>query len=85
MFLFLLRQESNLDALKTAASHGTMEPPVTNRSDSSLARGRSSYDLSKTQLTFRLRIRDPLITKQSKQCLHHAERKAVYWVWFLAS
>lgn len=57
--------ESNLDALKTAASHGTMEPPVTNRSDSSLARGRSSYDLSKTQLTFRLRIRDPLITKQT--------------------
>ena len=65
--LILLFEGSNLDALKTAASCGSMEPVAINTSELSLGRRRSSSDWYKNQLTFKLRIRDPLITKQSKQ------------------
>ncbi|KAJ7336660.1 BTB POZ domain-containing protein 16 [Desmophyllum pertusum] len=55
---------TNLDALKTAASCGNMEASAV-ASDMSLGRRRSSNDWYKNQLTFKLRIRDPLITKQT--------------------
>ena len=55
--------ETNLDALKTAASSGNMEPVTL----MSLGRSRSSSEWYKNQLTFKLRVKDPLITKQSEQ------------------
>ena len=57
--------ESNLDALKTAASSGNIDPLAVT-SDMSPGRRRSSVEWYKNQLTFKLRIRDPLITKQSE-------------------
>lgn len=56
--------ESNLDALKTAASSGNMDP-LSLTCDMSIGRRRSSVEWHKNQLTFKLRIRDPLITKQT--------------------
>ncbi|XP_029197706.2 BTB/POZ domain-containing protein 16-like [Acropora millepora] len=56
---------SSLDALKTAASHGSMEPVAANLSQSSLGRRRSSIEWFKNKLTLKLRIKDPLITKQT--------------------
>lgn len=53
--------ETNLDALKTAASSGNMEPVTL----MSLGRRRSSSEWYKNQLTFKLRVKDPLITKQT--------------------
>jgi len=41
--------------------------PLAVTCDMSPARRRSSVEWYKNQLTFKLRIRDPLITKQSKQ------------------
>lgn len=65
--LAVLFTETNLDALKTAASSGNIDPiPV--MSDMSIGRRRSSSEWYKNQLTFRLRIKDPLITKQSEWC-----------------
>lgn len=65
--LAILFTETNLDALKTAASSGNIDPiPV--MSDLSIGRRRSSSEWYKNQLTFRLRIKDPLITKQSEWC-----------------
>ena len=65
--LTILFTETNLDALKTAASSGNIDPiPV--MSDMSIGRRRSSSEWYKNQLTFRLRIKDPLITKQSEWC-----------------
>lgn len=65
VFVFLLEGESNLDALKTAASSGNLDPSAV-ASDMSVGRRRSSVEWYKNQLTFKLRIRDPLITKQSE-------------------
>lgn len=62
----LIVAESNLDALKTAASSGNMDP-LSLTCDMSIGRRRSSVEWPKNQLTFKLRIRDPLITKQSEQ------------------
>ncbi|XP_078358486.1 BTB/POZ domain-containing protein 16-like [Oculina patagonica] len=56
--------ESNLDALKTAASSGNLDLSAVT-SDMSVGRRRSSVEWYKNQLTFKLRIRDPLITKQT--------------------
>jgi len=61
----LTEAESNLDALKTAASSGNIDPLAVT-SDMSPGRRRSSVEWYKNQLTFKLRIRDPLITKQSE-------------------
>ena len=64
-FIFPDLGGSNLDALKTAASSGNLDPPAV-ASDTSLGRRRLSVEWYKNQLTFKLRIRDPLITKQSE-------------------
>ena len=66
IFFSLIEAESNLDALKTAASSGNMHPLAVT-CDMSPGRRRSSVEWYKNQLTFKLRIRDPLITKQSEQ------------------
>ena len=60
--------------MKTAASHGSMEPVAANLSQSSLGRRRSSIEWFKNKLTLKLRIKDPLITKQSKQCLYFVQQ-----------
>lgn len=65
VFVFLIEGESNLDALKTAASSGNLDLSAVT-SDMSVGRRRSSVEWYKNQLTFKLRIRDPLITKQSE-------------------
>ncbi|CAH3142274.1 unnamed protein product [Pocillopora meandrina] len=56
--------ESNLDALKTAASSANMDPSAVT-SDMSVGRSRYSSEWYKNQLTFTLRVRDQLITKQT--------------------
>lgn len=65
VFIFLVEGGSNLDALKTAASSGNLDPLAVT-SDMSLGRRRSSLEWYKNQLTFKLRVRDPLIAKQSE-------------------
>lgn len=70
--------ETNLDALKTAASSGNIDPiPV--MSDMSIGRRRSSGEWYKNQLTFRLRIKDPLITKQSEWCANQTMSSISYF------
>lgn len=56
---------TNLDALKTSASSANMDPSAVT-SDMSVGRRQSSTsEWYKNQLTFKLRVRDPLITKQT--------------------